>query len=646
MNRYNYATVCAVMVISLLGPTALHPAPVKDLDREAQASFDKREYNNAINLWLSALEMEPDNDRIQQRVEMVYEIKQKKDLSLQRSKLDYRMARDRLKQRGVDEQKKGIETGKNSLKEFVYAYKIDPNDEDLKLMMDNMKNLELEIKAAEERIKISQALAEKIEKLKKEAREEMVLEYPDYQKTLKLWKEVIRYTPNDVEAIEGKRKSEFAIENRIKFEKIREYMTKGGDLFQKKEYRLARNEFEEVLKIDPKHRDARDYVEKIKEILEENLMRNQRLEQAENFYRSGINNITNNRFDAAAEDFESCLSLIKNYKDTADRLKDIARLRKEFDEKQRAQRLERINQKFQEGIIAYTQGNYKQAIDAFVLTLSLDKKNLRAGEYLQRARDALRLLEEETIDENSSYYDIIMSLITAGKNLYNRGDFVESKKKWDGILRLFPKNKVAREYIIRCDLGISPNSKEAVVSDRVMEGKKQMEQKDYRAALKTFNIIKSIDRNYPGIDNLIAEANTKMKEGDAVNVNPADRAEINRRYQAAMNLYQAGGKDNIQKALGLFRWVVQKDPGNVKSLIIVNKIESQLRVGVGEADRQQGLTDRQRELVSRYYNSGISYYTSNNFQMAIQEWRKVLAIDPGNIKARNNIRKVLAFMER
>ena len=58
------------------------------------------------------------------------------------------------------------------------------------------------------------------------------------------------------------------------------------------------------------------------------------------------------------------------------------------------------------------------------------------------------------------------------------------------------------------------------------------------------------------------------------------------------------------------------------------------------------LTEKQRELVNKYYNNGIIYYTSNNFQKAMQEWRKVLAIDPGNIKARNNIRKVLAFMER
>ena len=113
-----------------------------------------------------------------------------------------------------------------------------------------------------------------------------------------------------------------------------------------------------------------------------------------------------------------------------------------------------------------------------------------------------------------------------------------------------------------------------------------------------------------------------------------------------MNLYEMGGKENIEKALAQFRWVVQRDPANIKAIITVNKIESQLRIGVGEAERQQVLTAKQREMVNKYYYNGINYYTNNNFDKAIQEWRKVLAIDPGNVKARNNIRKVLAFMQR
>jgi tetratricopeptide (TPR) repeat protein len=644
-RRHRYHIILLAGLMAFLTSLGLHSATVKEMDRDAQAFFDKRDYNQAIGLWLTCLDMEPENEKIQQKIELVYEIKQRKDISFQKAKLNYRIARKNLKSENDNELELGISVGKTAINEYVTAFKLDPNDGDMKEAMGDMKNLDIEIRAAEEKLRLSRAMREKVEQLKKEARIEMALEYPDYEKARKLWKEVLRYVPQDDEALEGKRKCDFAIENRIKFEKIRNYMARGIDYFNKKDYNAAKPEFEEVLKIDPKHRDAIDYLEKIAEIVEEKMLYAQRLQQAEDAYRSGINNVDNNRFDEAQQDFETALALIKDYKDTNERLRELPRLRKEYEQKEQARRLQRINQKFQEGIIAYTQGNYRQAIDAFVTTISLDKKNQQAKEYLQRARDALRLVEEETVDENSPYYDVINSLIVAGRSLYAKGNYTESKKKWDSILKLFPKNKIAREYIIKCDLMINPTDKDNVVATRVLEGRGYLDKKDYRNALRIFNIIKSIDRNYPGLDNLIAQANNGIREMETGNVTPADRNEINRRFRIGMNLYEMGGKENIEKALAQFRWVAQKDPANIKAIITVNKIESELRIGVGEAERQV-LTAKQRELVNKYYYNGINYYTNNNFDKAIQEWRKVLAIDPGNVKARNNIRKVLAFMQR
>ena len=641
-----YRPVLISLAAALLVSTGLGAATVREMNREAQAYFDKRDYNQAIGLWLSCLEQEPENEKIQQKIEMVYEIKQRKDISFQKAKLYYRLARRKLKGENDEEVKTGITTGKEALDEFANAYRTDPNDGDMKDAMDNMKNLEREIRAAEERIRLSEAMRKKVEALKIEARNEMLLEYPDYQKALRTWKQVLKYVPRDNEAIEGERKCKFAIENRIKFEKIRDYMARGVAYFNKNEYNQAQAEFNEVLKIDPKHRDAKDYIEKINDLMEEKMLLAQRQKQAEDAYRSGKNNIANNRFKEAQDDLEACLALVEDYKDAAELLKNLGRLRKEWEQKERERRLERINATFQEGIMSYTQGNYKRAIDSFVLTLSLDNMNEHAREYLKRARDALRIEEEEAVDENSPYYEVIRSLSMAGKSLYGKGMFVESRKKWESILTLFPKNKVAREFIIKCDLMINPENRGNVVAARVMEGKEYLDRKDYRNALRTFNIIKSIDREYPGLDNLIAQAAAGLKEAEAGNMTAVERADNERRYQGAMNLYQAGGKDNIERALAQLRLVVRTDPTNVRAAITVNKIESQLRIGGGAIQQGPVLTEKQRELVNKYYNNGIFYYTSNNFPRAVQEWRKVLAIDPGNIKARNNIRKVLAFMER
>jgi tetratricopeptide (TPR) repeat protein len=648
MRHIHSAVLLKILSIGLLFSLAsagLAADSIGKMDRDAQAFYDKKDYSQATNLWLSALEIEPGNKRIQKKIELVYDIKQRKDIAFQKSKLNYRFARNKLREESDDEITKGIVAGTIALDEFSDAFRIDPNDDEIKSMIDEMRILDLEIKAAEEKLKLSRAMREKVEGLKRLAREEMSREYPDYTKALKLWQDVLSYVPKDREALEGVRESRFAIDNRLKFERIRGYLARGTAYFEGKDYRRARPEFEEVLKIDPRNRDAKDYIEKIVELLHEKSLYEQRMFQAENFYRSGVENLKNNRFDAAKDDFENTLALVKDYKDARALLNEIDRLKKEYADRERRKRLEQINVKFQEGILAYTQGKYRVAIDAFVATLSLDKKNGLALEYLQRAREALRLEEEEVVGPNSPYYGIVNSLTISGMSLYEKGDYAKSRKKWDSILKLFPNNKIAREYLIRCDIRINPDSKARLVAERLLEGKRSMDRKDYRAALKTFNIIKSIDSNYPGVDNLIAEATTGLNREVAGSLTAADAGELNRRYQAGLELYQRGGKENILKALAQFRIVVQKDPNNIKAAVVVNKIESELRIG-GEGERAQALTDRQRELVNRYYYSGINYYTNNNFPKAVQEWRKVLVIDPGNVKARNNIRKVLAFMER
>ncbi|MGQ9844470.1 MAG: tetratricopeptide repeat protein [Spirochaetota bacterium] len=58
------------------------------------------------------------------------------------------------------------------------------------------------------------------------------------------------------------------------------------------------------------------------------------------------------------------------------------------------------------------------------------------------------------------------------------------------------------------------------------------------------------------------------------------------------------------------------------------------------------LTPRQQELVREYYFKGINYYSNNKFELAITEWRKVLAIDPNHEKAKNNIKKCLILLGR
>ncbi len=627
-----------VLIAIMMMSSVAQPQSVEELDRRASEFYKNKEFTRALGEWLRILEIEPDNENIQKKIEVLYEEKHRKDLAYQQARLHYRLARQELP---VDVQK-AKEDSDMAIANFVTAYRIDPADPDLQIMREDMRKLQEEVRIELAKKRLSEELKKRYLALMEDAAENM--KALKFEKALSNYKEVLDFVPNDTIALEGLRNAELAISNRLKYEKIQLLLAAGIVLFSEKKYKDARNDFEEVLSLDIKNREAKKYIDQIDDILESN--RNLELTriQAEQFYLSGIENIRKKNFDQAADDFETALSLIKNYKDARARLTDLDRLRKEYAEEQRLLRLRNIDREFQNGLLAYAEGRYKEALSHLERTLVLDAGNELAKKYIAMVKEAIRDIEEEVVDVDSPYYSIVNPLIISGKQLYDRGNYIESRKRWDEILRLFPKNRIALEFLLKCELALNPAAFQDFAQKIVDEGKELLAGRKFAQALGKFELIRSISADYPEINDLIGAAKRGTERTTPAGINPQ---EVEARYAQGMELYQRGGKGNIEAALGNFRWIVARDPNHTRSLIAMNRIESQLRFGGGEVVRERGgLTDKQKALVRTYYYNGINYYTNNNFDKAIEEWRKVLVIDPTHEKARNNIRKSLVLLGR
>jgi len=618
--------------------SAVSPQSVEELDRRAGELYRNKEFTRALGEWLRILEIEPDNENIQKKIEMLYEEKHRKDLAYQKARFHFRLARQELP---ADVQK-AKEDSDVAIANFITAYRIDPADPDLQVMREEMRRLQDEVRIELAKKRLSEELKQRYIALMEDSAARM--KSMEFEKALANYKEVLRFVPNDTAALEGLRNAEMAISNRLKYEKIQLLLAGGIVLFGEKKYKEARNDFEEALALDIKNREAKKYIDRIDELLESN--RNMELKriQAEQFYLSGIENIRNKNFDQAADDFKNALSLIKDYKDVRARLDGLDRLRKEYAEEQRLLRLRNIDREFQNGLLAYSEGRYREALSHLEKTLALDAGNELAKKYIGMVKEAIRDIEEEVVDVDSPYYSIVNPLIISGKQLYDRGNYIESRKRWDEILRLFPKNRVSLEYLLKCELALNPAAFQDFAQKIVEEGKGLLDGGKYAKALTKFELIRSISADYPEINELIAQAKRGTERAAPAGVNQQD---IEARYALGMELYQRGGKANIEAALANFRWVVANNPNHARSLIAMNRIESQLRYGGGEAAPERaGLTEKQKELVRTYYYNGINYYTNNNFDRAIEEWRKVLVIDPTHEKARNNIRKSLVLLGR
>jgi tetratricopeptide (TPR) repeat protein len=643
------ALLTAVMFFS---PLPIFTQSTKEMDRQAQEYFDNKEFSKAVALWLNMLDIDPNNMDIQKKVEFLYEMKQKKDLELEKSKMNYKLAKKEIiknfaKDVSYEDAEENLaasrETAKIAFDSFIIAYRIDPKDSDMQLIRDDMQKLEKLLASEDKRLALSKEQRERAKALTLLA--VAAMDEARYQDALGHLKEILTFMPENIDAIEGKRQAEIAIDNIIRYESIKKFMASGRSYFELNDFKLARQDFMNVLQLDPENNAAQDYIEKIDEILNSKKKYEQRLREAETFYVSALKNLRENRFNEARDELENVITLIANYKDARERLAGIPKLKAEFDRKERERRLRQINEEFQNGLIALADLRYQDAISAFENTLKLDPGNKLAPFYIQRAKDAQKLVEEEVVDENSTYFDLVNPLVVSGKRLFEAKRYEESKKRWNQILELFPSNRIANEYNFKCELRLNPAAGDAIIKKMVTDGEDLLKKKEYRNAYRKFELVKSINPDYPDIQNLLKKAEREQSFTGSALLTQEEKSDLDRRYNLGMAYYQKGGDDNIKKALVELRWVASKDPNNIKAVVAVNKIESQSRAGISAAKGEGSkLTPEQEALVRKYYYSGINYYSNNDFKRAIAEWRKVIAIDPGHTRAKNNIRKCLALL--
>ncbi|TAL33003.1 MAG: hypothetical protein EPN93_15165 [Spirochaetes bacterium] len=629
------------VVIGLQGGRIARGETIEELDQRASMYYEQKEFSKALADWLRILDIDQNNENAQKKIEMLYEEKHKKDLSYQRARAYFRRAAEQM---GVNFALAKL-SSEEAIKNFVSAYRVDPNDPDLQAMREDMRKLQEEVRIEEEKRRLSAENKKRFDDFMLLAEEYMKKQ--DFEPAVKAYKAALKLLPKDLKAAEGYRTAEMALNNRLKFEKIQTLLVAGLALFNEKKYKEARMEYEQIIALDEKNKDAARFMRKIDDILEEGRNLELKRAQSEQLYQRGIENVQKKNFDQAVDDFESVLSLIPGYKDVKDRLANMDRLRKEWAEEQKFQRLKDIDKEFQNGLFAYANRKFKDALSYFEKTLRLDPGNELAKKYIDLVKDALKDVEEETVDTDSPYYDIVNSLVVSGRRLFDQGDYPESRQRWEKILKLFPKNKIAFEFLLKCEFKMNPRRFGEIAGKYVDEGKDLMKENRFDKALANFEMVKSISPEYPQIDELIA-ASRRGNQERKVFGGGATADEIEGAYNEGMAYYQRGGEGNVKLAMEKFQWVVARDPNNVKALINLNKIASQLRVGGGVIAAEEGvaLTERQRQLVRQYYYNGIAYYTSNNFDKAIEEWYKVLAIDPTHEKARNNIKKCLVLLGR
>ncbi len=297
------------------------------------------------------------------------------------------------------------------------------------------------------------------------------------------------------------------------------------------------------------------------------------------------------------------------------------------------------------GSIALTEEKYLDAKKELEAALSVKPGDSEAAKYMEKAVQALRSAVPERLKAASAHY-------AAGK-------YAEAYNDWDFVLQADPGNSEAREGLTRIEsnlsgliegkekaanslaaagnytaalteyreiLGMVPKEKKksvgmkiegikarqkAKVAEILASAEKLAEKKNLKAALAKYNEALRYDRENTDALDGITRMNAKME---------ADKE----RYMAMARQ----NSSNAEKAADYYRKVLAIDPTNQEANAGIEKLTGK---------KSQAAIDA-RQIKELYYQ-GVDRYVNGEIEEAIRIWKKVMAIDPGNLDAQKNIRR-------
>jgi len=259
---------------------------------------------------------------------------------------------------------------------------------------------------------------------------------------------------------------------------------------------------------------------------------------------------------------------------------------------------------------------------AFNEALSNGREALKGGELVKAAENLGRALDlkpdneiaiEEYANISGKLKKIIDSRLSDAASSLRSGRYGDAVANYKAALLLDGENKEAGAGLER-----STKLRDETVEKRMAVGLKAYKERIYYQAVSSFNEVLQIDGGNTEAQKLQKEARARMEE----QTGPWIRSGID-----------AYKKGDIDSAIVSFKKVLNVDPANREA-----------KEYIGKTDARKAKASVEKE-VEKHYLKGIELYTNGKFKDALDEWKRVIELDPKHEKAALNIEKAKRKME-
>lgn len=300
----------------------------------------------------------------------------------------------------------------------------------------------------------------------------------EWAKSISQWENTLKIDPSNKEISEFIKIAKKRRQEEEAFEKAEVLYRDGLAYYNKGKINEAIKQMEEVIKFNPQHRKAREFIvrarEKVAAIKKEEKTRKLR-ETVEKRYFRGIDYYAEGQFNKAIKEWKGVLKIDPTHRGAKDYLKKardkIARVNSRGGGRKgtvRGPKEEKIEIYYRQGINYYLAGGFKEAIRQWEEVLKMEPSHNGARGYIAKAKERLKISGEgigysdyeEEIEEyvrelektgttGEEKEELVTMHYQDGLVAYAHGDLSQAMKEWRIVLKLDTEHKKARRAIIK-----------------------------------------------------------------------------------------------------------------------------------------------------------------------------------------------------
>ncbi|MDH4262543.1 MAG: tetratricopeptide repeat protein [Spirochaetia bacterium] len=436
------------------------------------------------------------------------------------------------------------------------------------------------------------------------------------EEALGLFAKALLIVPGSPEAIEGYNLALVRTNKENSSGRVHELLVKADQLIVQTKYTDAINVFDEVLNYDPINTYAINKKNELNRLIKSASQNAQKQELAKEYLEGARQHEEKNEYNLAIEKYNLGFGLLPEFAPWKQLIKLAEKKQKENEEKKFSRSLDDIAKSYQKGIYYLASEEFSRAITEFDTVISISKQygqeqtRKQAEEFLQKARDNFNRKEEEVVGETNPYYKMINNTKILGLNAYNKKEYKAAKEYFASILELFPKNRFARIYFVKSDIELQPGSKNQIIQNFISNIKSSMESEPAEAK-RLLTISREIFPNDPELKNLYDSMNVNKQNIIKKSTIPINV--LNNWYDQAFAILTQ--ENDSKKANDLLTKIINADPTYIKAITLKARIEGRTQIAEVRAISPDAQKHYSEGLW--HYGQGRIQEAKNSFEQAL-----------------------------